>query len=75
MSFLVNDTAMKRINWCEMTLLYISTWLKMENKQFYVEYLQNQQVKIETQFIGENQRRRPLKDIGDLVAAVKQAPF
>jgi hypothetical protein len=41
----------------------------MENKEFYIKYLQNQPVKIETHFIGENQRRRPLKDIGDLVAA------
>jgi len=41
----------------------------MDNKEFYVKYLQNLPVKIETQFIGQKKRRRPLKDIGDLVAA------
>lgn len=44
-----------------------------KNREFYVKYLQNQSVKIETHFNGENQRTRPLKDIADLVASIKQA--
>lgn len=44
---------------------------KMENKQFYIKYLTNQPIKVETHYIGEQDRRRPLTDVGDLVAAYK----
>ncbi|KAK5673132.1 hypothetical protein QVD99_000590 [Batrachochytrium dendrobatidis] len=45
----------------------------MENIPFYIQYLHNQPVKVETHYIGELERRRPLTDVGGLVAAVKQA--
>ena len=48
--------------------------IKMDNKEFYVKYLQNQPVPIETAFtsLGE-MRKRPLSTVAHLVAAVKQA--
>ncbi|KAJ1512194.1 hypothetical protein HMI56_004383 [Coelomomyces lativittatus] len=45
----------------------------MENKQFYIKYLTNQPIKVETHYIGEQDRRRPLSEVGDLVAACKLA--
>jgi hypothetical protein len=45
----------------------------MENKKFYIKYLTNQPIKVETHYIGEQDRRRPLTDVGDLIGAVKQA--
>ena len=47
---------------------------KMENKVFFLKYQENQPVKIESHFIGENNRRRPLSDVGDLVAAFQARP-
>ena len=44
-----------------------------ENREFYVKYLDNQAVKIETHFNREQERPRSLKDVGDLIGAVKQA--
>ena len=41
----------------------------MENREFYIQYLDNQPVPIDTHFIGENNRRRPLSTVGHLVAA------
>ena len=46
----------------------------MENKQYYIKYLTNQPIKVETHYIGEQDRRRPLTDVGDLVAAFQQRP-
>ncbi|OAJ38746.1 hypothetical protein BDEG_22651 [Batrachochytrium dendrobatidis JEL423] len=46
----------------------------MENKAFYIQYLHNQPVKIETHFNGELERRRPLTDVGDLVVAFQALP-
>ncbi|OAJ41504.1 hypothetical protein BDEG_25087 [Batrachochytrium dendrobatidis JEL423] len=46
----------------------------MENKAFYIKYLDYQPVKIETHFNGELERRRPLTDVGGLVAAVTVEP-
>ena len=47
----------------------------MQNqKEFYVKYLNNQPVKIETHFIGEQERRRPLNVVGDLVDAFQARP-
>ncbi|KAK5670159.1 hypothetical protein QVD99_003367 [Batrachochytrium dendrobatidis] len=43
----------------------------MENKAFFVRYLTNQSVKVETHYIGEQDRQRPLTDVADLVAAYK----
>ena len=45
----------------------------MENKEYYVKYLANRPVKVETHYIGEKDRRRPLTDVGDLIAAFQQA--
>ncbi|EGF81270.1 expressed protein [Batrachochytrium dendrobatidis JAM81] len=45
----------------------------MENIPFYIQYLHNQPVKVETHFNGELERRRPLTDVGGLVAAYKTA--
>jgi hypothetical protein len=42
----------------------------MENRAFYIKYQQNQAVKIETHFIGENERRRPLQDVSDLIQGI-----
>jgi hypothetical protein len=44
-----------------------------ENQTFFIQYNQNQPVKIETRYIGEQERRRPLTDVADLVAAYKTA--
>jgi hypothetical protein len=41
----------------------------MDNQKFYVKYSENQTVTVETHFIGEQNRRRPLLEIGDLIAA------
>ncbi|EGF79833.1 hypothetical protein BATDEDRAFT_89352 [Batrachochytrium dendrobatidis JAM81] len=46
----------------------------MENKAFYIKYLDYQPVKIETHFNGELERRRPLTDIGGLVVAFQALP-
>jgi len=45
----------------------------MENKQYYIKYLTNGPVKVETHYTGEKDRRRPLTDVGDLIAAYKTA--
>ncbi|KAK5664399.1 hypothetical protein QVD99_000018 [Batrachochytrium dendrobatidis] len=46
----------------------------MENIPFYIQYLHNQPVKVETHFNGELERRRPLTDVGGLVAAIVVEP-
>ncbi|KAJ8330818.1 hypothetical protein O5D80_000844 [Batrachochytrium dendrobatidis] len=46
----------------------------MENERFYIKYLDYQPVKIETHFNGELERRRPLTDVADLVAAIVVEP-
>jgi hypothetical protein len=46
----------------------------MENKKFYIKYLTNQPIKVETHFIGEQDRRRPLTDVGDLIGAFQARP-
>jgi hypothetical protein len=43
----------------------------MEPKSFYIKYLTNQPVKVESHYIGDLDRKRPLSDVGDLVAAYK----
>ena len=43
------------------------------NKAFFVQYRTNQPLKVETHYFGEQERRRPLADVGDLVAAYKTA--
>ncbi|KAK6092998.1 hypothetical protein MT418_006985 [Batrachochytrium dendrobatidis] len=45
----------------------------MENKSFFIQYLDNQPVEIETHFNGEVERKRPLDNVSKLIAAVKQA--
>jgi hypothetical protein len=37
------------------------------NKTFYIRFANNQPVKIETHYIGELDRRRPLTDVADLI--------
>jgi hypothetical protein len=44
----------------------------MENKALYIKYLDNQPVKVETHYNGEQERRRPLTDVGDLVAGTRR---
>jgi hypothetical protein len=44
-----------------------------QNQELYVKYKDNQAVKINTHFNGEQGRIRPLKDVADLVAAYKTA--
>ncbi|KAJ3191219.1 hypothetical protein HDU82_003688, partial [Entophlyctis luteolus] len=44
----------------------------MANEVLFVQYAGNQPVKIETHYIGELERRRPLSDVADLIRAVKQ---
>ncbi|KAJ1502929.1 hypothetical protein HMI55_007376 [Coelomomyces lativittatus] len=39
----------------------------MANTAFYIRYKDNQPVKIETHYAGENKRRRPLTDVADLI--------
>jgi hypothetical protein len=39
----------------------------MNNKVFYVQYLNYFAVKIETHYKGDEERRRPLADISDLL--------
>ncbi|KAJ1503809.1 hypothetical protein HMI54_005373 [Coelomomyces lativittatus] len=41
----------------------------MENRAFFLQYLTKQPVKVETHYIGHQDRRRPLTDVADLVAA------
>lgn len=43
------------------------------DKLFYVKYLDYQPIKVETHFIGEQNRKRPLCDVCDLIAAYKTA--
>ena len=45
----------------------------MENRVFYIKYLNYQPVSIETHFIGDTERRRPLHTVGQLIGAYKQA--
>ncbi|KAJ2999708.1 hypothetical protein HDV02_001951 [Globomyces sp. JEL0801] len=40
-----------------------------ENTELFIKYLETQPVKIETHFIGDQNRRRPLKDVGDVLRA------
>ena len=43
------------------------------NKSLFIQYSQNQPVKVETHYFGQQDRRRPLTDVGDLIAAYKAA--
>ncbi len=43
----------------------------MANKEYYIKYLTNGPVAIETHYIGEQDRRRPLTTVGRLVAAYR----
>ncbi|TPX40250.1 hypothetical protein CcCBS67573_g10635, partial [Chytriomyces confervae] len=39
------------------------------NQVFWVQYQTNQPVKIETHYVGERERRRPLSDVADVIGA------
>ncbi|KAJ3336114.1 hypothetical protein HDU83_009701, partial [Entophlyctis luteolus] len=41
----------------------------MANLVFFVKHAHNQPIKIETHYIGEQERRRPLSDVADVIAA------
>ena len=41
--------------------------------EYYVKYLDNQPVKIEIDYLGQEKRNRSLKDVGDLISAYKTA--
>ncbi|KAJ8327973.1 hypothetical protein O5D80_003359 [Batrachochytrium dendrobatidis] len=45
----------------------------MENKIFYIQYLDNQSVKIKTHFDGELERKTPIYSVLKLIAAYKTA--
>ena len=45
----------------------------MDNKTFYLTYLDNQAVPIETHYNGEQDRKRPLSTVAHLIAAYKTA--
>ncbi|KAJ1501771.1 hypothetical protein HMI55_003226, partial [Coelomomyces lativittatus] len=45
----------------------------MDNKTFYVKYLNNQPVPIDTHYNGDQKRSRPLSTVAHLVAAMKTA--
>ena len=45
--------------------------LKMESKEFYIKYLSNRPVNVETYYVGGDKRQRPLADVCDLIAAYK----
>jgi hypothetical protein len=47
---------------------------QMQNQEFFLKYKDNQAVKINTHFNGEHERRRPLTDVADLVAAAVAEP-
>ena len=41
----------------------------MENKEYYIKYINNQPVPVNTHYIGEQERKRPLSTIAHLIAA------
>jgi hypothetical protein len=41
----------------------------MTNRELYVKYMDNEPVLVETQYIGEETRKRPLDTISNLLAA------
>ena len=45
----------------------------MENREFYIKYLDYQPVSIESHFIGDTERGRPLRTVGQLIVAYKTA--
>ncbi|KAI8891972.1 hypothetical protein BC833DRAFT_626280, partial [Globomyces pollinis-pini] len=46
----------------------------MENKAFFIQYLTNKPVQVETHYIGEHDRRRPLTNVAHLIAAYTAHP-
>ena len=42
------------------------------NKSFWIKYLDNNPVKIDTLYFNNQDRKPPLTDVGDLIAAFKQ---
>ncbi|KAJ3376707.1 hypothetical protein HDU80_003810, partial [Chytriomyces hyalinus] len=42
------------------------------NRVFWVKYQTNQPVKIETHYVGDHERRRPLSDVADVIGAFFQ---
>ncbi|KAJ3248455.1 hypothetical protein HDU77_008115 [Chytriomyces hyalinus] len=42
------------------------------NQVFFVQYQTNQPIQIETHYLGEQERRRPLSDVADMTGAAKQ---
>jgi hypothetical protein len=57
------------LNFFSQKLLQHSVVNRMENKTFYIRFKQNQPFNVETHFIGEANRRRQLKVVGDLIQA------
>ena len=54
--------------------LSLKLQMQSQNKPIFIKYLTNQPVKIETYFVGQFERNRPLKDVSDLVAAFQALP-
>ena len=44
-----------------------------ENKSFWIKYLDNNPVEIETLYFNDQERKRPLKNVGHLISAYKVA--
>ena len=44
-----------------------------ENKSFWIKYLENNPVEIETHYLNDQERKRPLKNVGHLISAYKVA--
>ena len=55
-----------------MSLLFFSSM--DNNRLIYIRYGDNQPVKVETHFVGEHERRRPLLDVADLIGAFQSLP-
>jgi hypothetical protein len=41
--------------------------MSMDNTTFFIKYLKNQPVKVESHFVGEAERKRPLRDVADII--------
>jgi HNH endonuclease len=47
----------------------MTTQLQTKNREYYVKYLDNQPVLVETHYMGEEERKRPLEIVASLIVA------
>ena len=45
-----------------------------KNKTYWIKYLDNEPVKIDTLYFNNQDRKPPLTDVADLIAGYKQEP-